>query len=771
MIVEGIITNKGKEKLSQSLASGIETELVYFRVTDQDFDLDPNLIDLPSYWYQDLITAKEWIDKNTLKFICEVPATKATKVLKGIGIYTRDGDLFAVGKIVDGYLPPYITQKVNFVVKIDFQDFGDVVNLPYSDDTLYNVNLDTQATLLNQIQQLAKEIAKLEDLLLHTESLLQKSVKETGGKVDGLLKVTGLADIENLKTKRIVSEKGVHFQKPFYTKGVKFKNKEITYDSDSNLVVKDSNGNYILKITDDSLTIKSLSLSATDSNTISLKDLRYPDTYGDIETNAIYIKDWIYIWDDEKKEYKRLEIGIPDYVNWKDLVYKTELKTPGNPLVHWENVFDKPDSLARFKDPVWNVEYEFTAENQQIFINQLKNGYPVNKISVIANHFQNQNTIFKDIITTVTDISDSRIEVLSTDFSTLLTIIPEELSTTLSVSLTVLFALRAYMSKIAILGLSMIPDFQTSGLENASSSFVYYIMDYDTQYDSFGKLNVDVPNQGQYPVYKHFQLTSSKQDLISVVDDETNLFAYKADMTILNSFKVVVNELASKYYYVFGASNRDLKQSLYYCIDKGLNVSFRQFDFVSNDLKSLTPTLTTPLWSKATSNCENDLFVTIGGLDLSKFEDSFTQENILSKVNLIRISTGENVNVEYYLDNQFSHAITSTGTRNQVYVFQGMEFDISSGEVIELSSIKMLNIDTMSTVLSFCNLDYSAKFSTAFSTRENGIGYVHGGISEKSDSTICLNNLRKIDLFTQDQILSTFDLTYGLANHTSTSDS
>ena len=154
-----IITADGINALAKASASGTSVKPKYFKFSNQDLVLDPNLSasDIHGWRTQD-INLYQTIDDKTVEFVCDVDPTEATHYTRVCGLYLDDGTLFMVAKPPFPF-PPSLRQT--FKIQIKYQNASQLMSfeyLPYQETEQSLSILDTAVSLGLQTIENAKEI-------------------------------------------------------------------------------------------------------------------------------------------------------------------------------------------------------------------------------------------------------------------------------------------------------------------------------------------------------------------------------------------------------------------------------------------------------------------------------------------------------------------------------------------------------------------------------------------------------------------------------------
>ena len=161
-----IVTVDGINALANASASGTSVKPKYFKFSNQDLVLDPNLSaeDIVGWRTQD-ISLYQTIDSKTVEFVCDVEPTEATDYTRVCGLFLEDGTLFMVAKPPYPF-PPQLRQT--FKIQMVYENIDEVLNFQYLsfDETEQDIALlNAQAILGEQILQNSLEIGLIKSNL------------------------------------------------------------------------------------------------------------------------------------------------------------------------------------------------------------------------------------------------------------------------------------------------------------------------------------------------------------------------------------------------------------------------------------------------------------------------------------------------------------------------------------------------------------------------------------------------------------------------------
>lgn len=159
---QSVIVADGINALANASASGTSVKPKYFKFSNQELVLDPNLSasDIHGWRTQD-INLYQTIDDKTVEFVCDVPPTEATEYTRVCGLYLDDGTLFMVAKPPFPF-PPQLRQTFKIqMVYANADKLLDFRYIRYSETEQNLALIDTAVSFgINAIQN-SEEIAKL----------------------------------------------------------------------------------------------------------------------------------------------------------------------------------------------------------------------------------------------------------------------------------------------------------------------------------------------------------------------------------------------------------------------------------------------------------------------------------------------------------------------------------------------------------------------------------------------------------------------------------
>ena len=153
-----LITNDGRNALTQAQLSGGKIRPKFFRFSDIDMILDPTLsAEDISAWYTHDISLYRRIDNNTVEFVCDVPPEEATHYNRTAGLYLEDGTLYAVAKPPFAQ-PPMLRQTLK--AQITYSNSGALMDFKYIPHQETEQDLAMLDTILTQGEVMMKEMAR-----------------------------------------------------------------------------------------------------------------------------------------------------------------------------------------------------------------------------------------------------------------------------------------------------------------------------------------------------------------------------------------------------------------------------------------------------------------------------------------------------------------------------------------------------------------------------------------------------------------------------------
>ena len=158
-IGSSVVTADGINALANASAIGISVKPKYFKFSNQDLVIEPNLSasDIVGWRTQD-INLYQKVDDKTVEFVCDVAPTEAADYARVCGLYLDDGTLFMVAK------PPYPfppSLRQTFKIQMVYENATGLLDFKYVSfsETEQDLSLlDTSITLGLQTMENAKDI-------------------------------------------------------------------------------------------------------------------------------------------------------------------------------------------------------------------------------------------------------------------------------------------------------------------------------------------------------------------------------------------------------------------------------------------------------------------------------------------------------------------------------------------------------------------------------------------------------------------------------------
>lgn len=159
---QSIITADGINALANAAASGTSVKPKYFRFSNQDLVLDPNLSasDIRAWRTQD-INLYQKVDNKTVEFVCDVEPTEANDYARTCGLYLEDETLFMVAK------PPYPfppSLRQTFKIQMVYEDVTKLLDFKYVAFSQSEQDLSLLNTTVVSGNQILKNTLKLEGI-------------------------------------------------------------------------------------------------------------------------------------------------------------------------------------------------------------------------------------------------------------------------------------------------------------------------------------------------------------------------------------------------------------------------------------------------------------------------------------------------------------------------------------------------------------------------------------------------------------------------------
>jgi len=178
-----IITADGINALANASASGTSVKPKYFKFSNQDLVLDPNLSaeDIVGWRTQD-ISLYQTIDSKTVEFVCDVEPTEATDYTRVCGLFLEDGTLFMVAK------PPYPfppSLRQTFKIQMMYDNATDLLEFKYIPTQAPNtVNRNGLVVDGNEKVMFERTLPSYKKLVNNGEKLFE-ILRESGNVVQG----------------------------------------------------------------------------------------------------------------------------------------------------------------------------------------------------------------------------------------------------------------------------------------------------------------------------------------------------------------------------------------------------------------------------------------------------------------------------------------------------------------------------------------------------------------------------------------------------------
>jgi len=153
-----ILTADGINALANASATGGSIQPKYFKFSNQDLVLDPNLSaeDIVGWRTQD-ISAYHHLDDQTVEFVCDVLPTEAEDYVRTCGLYLDDGTLFVVAKPYHPF-PPGMRQT--FKVQMTYENIDGLLDFKYiSTEEMEQYLLTLESSVINGLQ-ISKNLAR-----------------------------------------------------------------------------------------------------------------------------------------------------------------------------------------------------------------------------------------------------------------------------------------------------------------------------------------------------------------------------------------------------------------------------------------------------------------------------------------------------------------------------------------------------------------------------------------------------------------------------------
>lgn len=157
-----IVTVGGIQALAKASASGKSIKPKYFKFSNQDIELNPELDknDINGWITKD-ISLYQTINNKTIEFVCDVNANDASSYAKIAGLYLDDGTLFMVAKPPYPF-PPELRQT--FKIQMVYQNATGLVDFQYVPWDEQKQDLSILNSTVTSGNQILKNTLKLENI-------------------------------------------------------------------------------------------------------------------------------------------------------------------------------------------------------------------------------------------------------------------------------------------------------------------------------------------------------------------------------------------------------------------------------------------------------------------------------------------------------------------------------------------------------------------------------------------------------------------------------
>ena len=157
-----IVTVEGIKALAQASVSGKNIKPKYFKFSNQDIELNPELDknDINGWITKD-ISLYQTINDKTIEFVCDVNANDASSYSKVAGLYLDDGTLFMVAKPPYPF-PPELRQT--FKIQMVYQNATGLVDFQYIPWDEQKQDLSILNSTVTSGNQILKNTLKLENI-------------------------------------------------------------------------------------------------------------------------------------------------------------------------------------------------------------------------------------------------------------------------------------------------------------------------------------------------------------------------------------------------------------------------------------------------------------------------------------------------------------------------------------------------------------------------------------------------------------------------------
>jgi len=159
-----IITADGINALANASASGTSVKPKYFKFSNQDLVLDPNLgqSDIVGWRTQD-INLYQKVDARTVEFTCDVTPTEAIDYTRVCGLYLDDGTLFMLARPPFAF-PPSLRQT--FKIQMVYDNASGLLDFKYVVFSETEQDLSLLNATCVSANQILKNTLKLEGIKL-----------------------------------------------------------------------------------------------------------------------------------------------------------------------------------------------------------------------------------------------------------------------------------------------------------------------------------------------------------------------------------------------------------------------------------------------------------------------------------------------------------------------------------------------------------------------------------------------------------------------------
>ena len=193
-----IVTADGINALANASAIGTSVKPKYFKFSNQDLVLDPNLSASDIHgWRTQNINLYQKVDSKTVEFVCDVIPTEAIDYARVCGLYLDDGTLFMVAK------PPYPfppTLRQTFKIQMIYENATELLDFKYlsfseTEQDLSALNTNVQMGLFNLQTQ-----SDLESIKERLSAVYVKGVEDKKELTQEIEEVQEVAHLEVLNS-------------------------------------------------------------------------------------------------------------------------------------------------------------------------------------------------------------------------------------------------------------------------------------------------------------------------------------------------------------------------------------------------------------------------------------------------------------------------------------------------------------------------------------------------------------------------------------------